>query len=54
MDNIKNQYEELMYKSDLAMLTSRKAESDWAWLFWANVSERLKEKALLLKIDEVC
>ena len=48
-----NKYEELMFKSELAEMTARKAESNWAWQFWQNVADKLKNMALSLPLEEL-
>jgi len=47
----KNRYEELIYKSELAQQTAQKAETNWAWQYWQNVSDYLKKLALLLNVE---
>ena len=39
----RNKYEKLMYK----------AESNWAWQFWQNVADKLKNMALSLPLEEL-
>ena len=51
---MKNRYEELMYKSELAQQTAQKSETNWAWQYWQNVADKLKEKALALPLEELC
>lgn len=48
-----NEYEKLMYKSELARETARKSETNWSWCYWNNVADRLYEQALLLKVDQL-
>lgn len=48
-----NKYEELMYKAELAEVNARKAESNWAWQYWQNVADILRNKALSLPLEEV-
>lgn len=48
-----NRYEELMFKSELAEVNARKAESNWAWQFWQNVADKLKNMALSLPLEEL-
>ena len=33
--------------------TARKAESNWAWQFWQNVADKLKNMALSLPLEEL-
>lgn len=47
----KNRYEVLMYKSELAALTARKSETDWACWYWQNVADYLKKLAYLLNVE---
>ena len=49
-----NRFEELMFKSELAEQTARKAETNWAWQFWQKVADKLKEMALALPLEELC
>ena len=48
-----NRYEELMFKSELAAQTAKKAETNWAWQYWQNVSDVLKNEALSLPLEEL-
>lgn len=48
-----NEYESLMFKSELAEQNARKAESNWAWQYWQGVADKLREKALSLPLCEV-
>ena len=48
-----NRFEELMFKAEQAELTARKAESNWAWQYWHGVSDKLKEEALSLPLEEI-
>ena len=45
-----NEYELLIYKSELAAMNARKANSDWATWYWQDVSDKLKEKAYSLNV----
>lgn len=46
-----NRYQELMYKSELAAQTARNCETNWGWQYWSNVSEYLKNLALLQNVE---
>ena len=46
-----NEYETLIYKSELARQTARNSETNWAWCYWNNVADKLYEKALLLNVS---
>ena len=46
-----NRYEELIFKSEQAQLTAQKTETNWAWQYWQNVSDYLKNLALLLNVE---
>ena len=46
-----NEYETLIYKSELARQTARNCETNWGWCYWNNVADRLYEKALLLNVS---
>lgn len=48
-----SRYEELMYKSELAEQTARKASTNWAWQYWQNVADVLKNMALSLPLEEM-
>ena len=48
---MKNRYEELMYKSELAQQTAQRSETNWAWQYWQNVADYLKNLALLLNVE---
>jgi hypothetical protein len=48
-----NRYEELMFKSELAAQTASKCETNWGWQYWQNVSDKLKEQALSLPLEEI-
>lgn len=50
---MKNRYEELMYKSELASLTARKAETDWATWYWQSVADYLKAQAYLINVNKL-
>ena len=49
-----NRYEELMFKSEMARQTAQNAETNWAWQYWNNVADKLKEEALALPLEELC
>lgn len=46
-----NEYEKLMYKSELARQTAKTSETNWAWQYWNKVADQLLEKALLLNVE---
>ena len=48
-----NKYEELMFKSELAEVTARKADSNCAWKFQQNVADKLKNMARSLPLEEL-
>ena len=48
-----NRYEELIYKSEMAQQTAMKAETNWAWQYWQTVSDKLKNEALSLPLEEL-
>jgi hypothetical protein len=52
-DKTMNRYEELMFKSELAAQTASKCETNWGWQYWQNVSDKLKEQALSLPLEEI-
>jgi hypothetical protein len=46
-----NEYEKLIYKSELARQTARTCETNWGWQYWNRVADELYEKALLLNVE---
>ena len=48
-----NRYEELMFKSELAAQTARNCETNWGWQYWQTVSDKLKNEALSLPLEEL-
>lgn len=50
---MKNRYEELMFKSELAAQTARNCETNWGWQYWQTVSDKLKNEALSLPLEEL-
>lgn len=46
-----NEYEKLIYKSELARLTAMKCETNWGCQYWNRVADELYEKALLLNVE---
>lgn len=46
-----NEYEELMFKSEMAKQNAKKSETDWASNYWTTVAEKLEEKALSLPLS---
>ena len=46
-----NEYEILIYKSELARHTARTCETNWAWQYWNGIADKLYEKALLLNVS---
>lgn len=48
----KMSYEELMLKSEVALSNSLRCETEWARDFWKKTAEKLKEKALALKLNQ--
>ena len=48
-----NKYEELMYKAELARQTARTCETNWGWVYWNGVADRLQEQALLLNVSQL-
>jgi DNA-directed RNA polymerase subunit F len=48
-----NEYEKLMYKSELARQAALKSETNWAWQYWNKVADKLQEKALLLNVGDL-
>ena len=50
---MENRYEELMFKSELAEQTARNCETNWGWQYWQNVSDKLKNEALSLPLEEL-
>ena len=48
-----NRYEELIYKSEMAQQTAMKAETNWAWQYWQNVADYLKNLAYLCNVDKL-
>ena len=48
-----NEYEELIYKSELARQTAFKSETNWAWQYWNGVADKLYEKALNLNLNQL-
>ena len=50
---MENRYQELMFKSELAAQTASKCETNWGWQYWQNVSDKLKEEALSLPLEEI-
>lgn len=51
---MKNRYQELMFKSELAEQTARNSETNWAWQYWQSVADKLREEALALPLEEIC
>ena len=50
---MENRYQELMFKSELAAQTARNCETNWGWQYWQGVSDKLKEEALSLPLEEI-
>lgn len=50
---MENRYQELMFKSELAEQTARNCETNWGWQYWQGVSDKLKEEALSLPLEEI-
>ena len=50
---MENRYQELMFKSELAAQTARNCETNWGWQYWQNVSDKLKNEALSLPLEEL-
>ena len=50
---MENRYQELMFKSELAEQTARNCETNWGCQYWQGVSDKLKEEALSLPLEEI-